>query len=470
MDDAIAQHPLSAAFPRMTDEAKANLRADIAANGLRMPITLYQGQVLDGWHRQCACLETGVEPRYEEFIGDEAAARKFVLSANLWRRQLTPSQVGIVAARFATLAHGGDRRTGKDQAANLPLATAEAAQQFNVSERTVRDGRVVLTSGDTEALARVERGDVSVSRAAKQIRAATPLAPRSANVALLNAGPIDLDQWHTMPAEVRPALLQHRNPKATLNRQKDGEDDNLIDWAMYSWNPITGCEHDCPYCYARDIAERFRGPAFPNGFAPTLHPDRLSAPFNQVPLESDDPRERRIFVGSMSDVFGRWVPREWIEAILGVAAEAKQWEFLMLTKFPKRMAEFPIPNNVWMGTTIDCQARVAAAVAGFEHVRARVKWISAEPLLEPLKIPHLDRFNLLVIGGASASSKTPLWIPPFEWVADVMRQADAAGCRVFLKSNLLRKEQPFGRAYRFTDQLPAALDYLKRATPAVEAA
>jgi DNA repair photolyase len=55
--------------------------------------------------------------------------------------------------------------------------------------------------------------------------------------------------------------LTHRDPRAQLNRQKEGEDDNLIDWAMWTWNLITGCQHDCPYCYARDIAERFQGTA-----------------------------------------------------------------------------------------------------------------------------------------------------------------------------------------------------------------
>jgi protein gp37 len=258
-------------------------------------------------------------------------------------------------------------------------------------------------------------------------------------------------------------LLEYRNPKATLNAQKTGEDSNLIDWAKWSWNPIVGCEHDCPYCYARDIAERFKADGvstFANGFVPTLHPGRLSAPLNRYPPQSDDPRDGRIFTGSMSDVFGRWVPEEWVRAILGVAAEARQWEFLMLTKFPKRMAEFAIPDNVWMGTTVDCQARVAAAEAGFERVQARVKWLSVEPMLEPLKFQHLDRFNLVVIGAASRSSKTPRWIPPFEWLADLMGQADEAGCAVYLKSNLLRKEAPGGARYRFTDKLPRVFDYL----------
>jgi len=202
---------------------------------------------------------------------------------------------------------------------------------------------------------------------------------------------------------------------------------------------------------------------FANGFVPTLHPGRLSAPLNRVPFQSDDEREARIFTGSMSDIFGRWVPAEWVEAILGVAAQARQWQFMMLTKFPKRMAEFEIPGNVWMGTTVDCQARVAGAEAAFARVNAGVKWLSVEPMLERLTFKHLDRFQLLVIGGASRSTKTPRWIPPYEWLADLMRQADEAGCAVFLKSNLYRKESPGGPRYRFTDQLPRVFEYLGKA-------
>jgi protein gp37 len=162
----------------------------------------------------------------------------------------------------------------------------------------------------------------------------------------------------------------------------------------------------------------------------------------------------------MADMFGRWVPDEWIEAMLGVAALARQWEILCLTKFPNRLAEFEIPNNVWVGTSVDCQARVAVAEAAFKRVRARVKWLSVEPMLTPLKFKRLELFDLVVIGGSTPSSRTPRWIPPFEWLADLMRQADEAGCKVYLKSNLLGMEQPRGPRYRFTDQLPPDFDYL----------
>ena len=138
----------------------------------------------------------------------------------------------------------------------------------------------------------------------------------------------------------------------------------------------------------------------------------------------------------MADMFGRWVPREWIEASLAMVREAPEWNFLCLTKFPKRMAEFDIPANAWMGTTVDLQARVAAAEAAFANVGSTVRWLSCEPMLEPLRFRHLDRFHWIVIGGASRTVSTPEWRPPFEWVADLVRQAREARLKVYFKTNL----------------------------------
>lgn len=482
-DHSFQQHRLSAAFPAMPDAAFAELRADIAQNGLRMPIVVFEGQVLDGWHRYQACQAVGVSVRLEPFNGDEAAARKFVVSANLMRRHLNESQRGVIAARLAQLPHGGDRGNqhsgGKRQEPNLALGVSEAAELLNISKGTVKDARTVLASGDAAKIAAVERGEVAVSRAAKEVRAERPkLTPQPRPAPILETArtleitPKTVSEWAKLSASDQRQYCAHRNPAASLNRQNDGEDDNLIDWAKWTWNPITGCLHNCPYCYARDISERFTGTAgYPNGFVPTFRPDRLSAPLNGRPRQSDDDREGRIFTGSMTDLFGRWVPGEWIEATLSVMREARQWEFLMLTKFPKRMAEFSIPDNAWAGTSVDCQARVASAEAAFANIGGKYHWLSCEPLIEPLRFNHLDRFDLIVIGGASPSSATPKWIPPFSWLDDLQRQADQAGCAVFMKSNLYRKEKPGGSRYKLSDRAPEVFHYLTRAqTPDQQAA
>ena len=126
-----------------------------------------------------------------------------------------------------------------------------------------------------------------------------------------------------------------------------------IDWATMSWNPVTGCRHGCPYCYARRTATRFNAgledPAplagglhmlpekikatpYPYGFEPTLHRYRLGQPQN-----TKEPQT--VFVCSMADLFGRWVPTSWIVEVLDACRKAPQHRYLFLTKNPARYLE-----------------------------------------------------------------------------------------------------------------------------------
>jgi len=244
---------------------------------------------------------------------------------------------------------------------------------------------------------------------------------------------LSVKEWELLPADGALELFQAKSD-ATFNKQ----DTTSIEWAQWSWNPITGCKHDCPYCYARDIAQRFTN-LYRNGFDPSIWPARFAAPENTtVPqMAEQDVAYRNVFTGSMADIFGRWVPEEWIHLVIERVQLNPQWNFLFLTKFPQRVHEFgQMPENAWMGTTVDCQERVANAEKAFAKMGGGIKWLSVEPMLTPLKFSRLDLFDWIVIGGASPSAKTPKWIPPFDWVADLHAQARVAGCAVYHKDNL----------------------------------
>ncbi len=222
--------------------------------------------------------------------------------------------------------------------------------------------------------------------------------------------------------------------KGIVKEKRFNRTNEKIEWAKWSWNPVTGCKHGCPYCYARDKANRI----YPEKFEPTYRPERLSAPQNmKVPKKAaTDIGERNVFVCSMADLFGKWVPKDWIESVVKAVREAPQWNFLFLTKFPQRYLEFEFPRNAWLGTTVDVQHRVAKAEEVFQHLRNNIRWLSCEPMLERLEFTNLKVFDWVVIGGCSRSSQTPASQPEWGWVEDLMVQARKAECLIYFKPNL----------------------------------
>lgn len=245
---------------------------------------------------------------------------------------------------------------------------------------------------------------------------------------------VTLEEWKRASDDDRARYLK-MGGDSKFNEQ----DNNSIEWAHWSWNPVTGCKHDCPYCYARDIAERFYPDDY--GFAPTIHPSRLNAPANMGAPKKTSVADRNVFTCSMADLFGRWVPQEWIDAVLDSVRKAPEWNFLFLTKFPKRLAGIKFPDNAWVGTTVDCNARLKSAEDAFEKVQAKVKWLSIEPMIEPLKFSRLSLFQWIVIGGSSRSTQTPEWRVPFDWWAPLHLEAKSLGLTVYHKDNLMTERE-----------------------------
>lgn len=254
-------------------------------------------------------------------------------------------------------------------------------------------------------------------------------------IAELEKNWITLEEWDKLDeAEQARLLTEYHYSTKTMNQVNEN-----IEWAMWSWNPVTGCLHSCDYCYARDIANRF----YPQKFAPSIVPDRLAAPKNTkmvTPRWLGDIGYKGVFVCSMADLFGKWVPVEWIDAVLRAIRDNPQWMFLLLTKFPVRMADFDYPANVWLGTTVDKQHAVKRAQKGFEKIKASgfqgICWLSCEPMLERLMFDSLEMFDWLVIGGASKSSRTPEYKPPFDDVVHLHNQARKLNLPIYQKINL----------------------------------
>jgi protein gp37 len=286
-----------------------------------------------------------------------------------------------------------------------------------------------------EALEAASQGEVISHRRAKGLlnkhRGVKTLADYRAQQSQGVASPNGLARPIILDAP--PNMNGH---SSTFNRTNES-----VDWAWWTWNPVTGCLHDCPYCYARDYANRF----YLEKFEPTFHPERLKAPHHtKVPVEAEtDVRARSVFVCSVADLFGKWVPDAWIEAVLTEVRVAPQWNFLFLTKFPQRLASITWPENAWVGTTVDRQHRVPIAEKAFRAVRAPVKWLSCEPLLEDLTFSSLEMFPWVVLGGQSESSQSPAFQPPWAWVKHLLIQAWQTDCLVYMKPNLTVRSQEY---------------------------
>lgn len=171
-------HPLAKLFQPLEGEAFDALVADIKANGLRQPITL-NGKttvILDGQNRYRACLAADVEPLFDHYDGDDPLG--FVLSMNLQRRHLEEGQRALIAANVANMRQGARTDLAQPSAPVPEVSQAEAARKLNVSERSVRNAKAVLDSGDAELIDAVKAG-ASLRKAAEAVRPA-PQRPKPA--------------------------------------------------------------------------------------------------------------------------------------------------------------------------------------------------------------------------------------------------------------------------------------------------
>lgn len=249
-----------------------------------------------------------------------------------------------------------------------------------------------------------------------------------------------------------------------------------IAWTHATWNPMSGCDRvspGCDHCFAESIARRFAGSkAWPNGFALTLHPDRL-----------DEPRRMRkpalVFVNSMSDLFHERVPADYIAQVFAVMADCPQHEFQILTKRARRMASlvpygnlrelveahagrrvpWPLPN-VWLGVSVESENydfRTAALAA----TPAAVRFVSAEPLLEPALTANdaFDGIDWVIIGGESGPGARRM--PPVA-AASIVERCRAEGVAVFFKQtgSVLAREWRMTGKGEDLDELPGYWRYL----------
>ncbi len=213
-------------------------------------------------------------------------------------------------------------------------------------------------------------------------------------------------------------------------------DKSAIEWTDATWNPVTGCTKisaGCDNCYAERFANRFRGVAghpYGRGFDLTLRPERLEQPIGW--------RGRRmIFVNSMSDLFHKDIPRDFVDRVFDTM-EAAHWHiFQVLTKRSSRMRKYvnarfsdrPAPPHLWLGVSVEDGSKLSR-VRHLRETRARVRFLSVEPLIGPVGRIDLDGIHWVIAGGESGPKARPMQIA---WARDIRDRCIRAGVPFFFK-------------------------------------
>ena len=205
-----------------------------------------------------------------------------------------------------------------------------------------------------------------------------------------------------------------------------------IEWTEETWNPTTGCtkySEGCKHCYAASFAKRLQAMGntrYANGFEVTVHRDLFQKPLKWV-------KPRRIFVDSMSDLFHDDIPDEDILAIFQTMNKASWHTFQVLTKRSKRLLELSPrinwTNNIWMGVSVENKDAITRC-EDLKQTGAKVKFISAEPLLESIANINLSDIDWLIVGGESGAKSRPM---DEKWVVELRDLAEKNNIPFFFK-------------------------------------
>lgn len=209
--------------------------------------------------------------------------------------------------------------------------------------------------------------------------------------------------------------------------QQKNMNKTTIEWTQYTWNPITGCTNNCPYCYAKPNYLRFRrqNEKRPHRIINKKHNKPFDPKFWEYRLKDKMPtKPSKIFVGSMAGMFESQLPKSMIEKVIQVARDNPKHTFQFLTKNPKKYSEFDFPENCWLGTTIDYpnQNRI-----DWLKKKNNYKFVSFEPLLGDMSKLDLSNIDLVIVGAMTGPGAKA---PEKKWIKSIKHK------NIFYKTNI----------------------------------
>ncbi len=207
-----------------------------------------------------------------------------------------------------------------------------------------------------------------------------------------------------------------------------------IEWTEMTWNPVTGCDKisaGCKFCYAEIMAKRLKAMGvekYQNEFKLTIHEEELATPYSWK-------KSKVVFVNSMSDLFHKDVPIEFIQKVFRVMKENPQHVFQVLTKRADVMLYYDKEgwldwsHNIWMGVSVENET-VMKRIELLKQSNARTKFLSCEPLIGPLPNLELKGIDWVIVGGESGRKPRPM---KKDWVLDIKAQCEKSNVAFFFK-------------------------------------
>lgn len=206
-----------------------------------------------------------------------------------------------------------------------------------------------------------------------------------------------------------------------------------IEWTEQTWNPTTGCTKisaGCKHCYAEVMAKRLHAMGahgYENTFELTLQPNRINQPLLRK-------KKTVYFVNSMSDLFHEDIPDSFLDEVFNVIRQTPQHTYQILTKRAERLpvyfAERECPQNVWLGVSVEDKKHGIPRIDFLRQVKAQIRFLSVEPLLEDLGEMDFNEIHWVIVGGESGSKARPM--KP-EWAESIRDQCEDAGVAFFFK-------------------------------------
>lgn len=205
-----------------------------------------------------------------------------------------------------------------------------------------------------------------------------------------------------------------------------------IEWTEMTWNPTTGCtkiSSGCTFCYAEIMSKRLKAMGiekYKDAFEIRIHPDQLKIPYTWK-------SSKIVFVNSMSDLFHKDVPLDFIKQVFNVMNENPNHVFQILTKRAERLFEvqneLKWTHNIWMGVSIE-NDKVTDRIDFLRKTKARVKFLSCEPLISSLPNLNLKKIDWVIVGGESGHKPRPM---NADWVLDIQEQCEKSDVAFFFK-------------------------------------